>query len=111
MSRIRSKNTKPELLVKLILDKVGVNYEYQPKGIQGKPDFKMNNILIFIDGCFWHGCPEHFKLPKTNREFWEHKITTNINHDKFYNWQLNNEGWIVRRIWEHDLKLNKNKEK
>lgn len=105
MSRIKSKGTGPEMLVKRVLDAANVGYEYQPAGIVGKPDFRVGRTLLFVDGCFWHGCPLHFKMPKSNAEFWQSKISANMNHDKFYDWHLGSEGWTVRRIWEHDLKV------
>jgi DNA mismatch endonuclease (patch repair protein) len=104
MSRIRNKRTKPELKVKDIFESLG--FEYQPRGIYGKPDFVNRNrkIAIFIDGCFWHKCPEHFVKPKTRTEFWMQKIEKNVIRDELVNIKLENEGWKVLRIWEHDIK-------
>jgi DNA mismatch endonuclease (patch repair protein) len=72
----------------------------------GKPDvaFLNQRIAIFIDGCFWHGCPYcKRKLPKTNREYWERKINRNIELARLHDEQLQREGWIVIRIWEHEM--------
>ena len=103
MSMIRGKFTKPELKLKVILEAIG--FEYQPKNIYGKPDFtnKKNKIALFIDGCFWHGCPEHYNQPKNNKKFWKNKIKSNISRDKIVNERLVSEGWRVIRIWEHSI--------
>jgi len=77
-----------------------------PKGVYGKPDFgnKSRKIALFIDGCFWHGCKEHFKMPKTNEKFWRDKIENNRLRDKKVSKVLKNDGWEVIRIWEHSMK-------
>jgi DNA mismatch endonuclease (patch repair protein) len=69
MSRIRSSNTKPEQKVRAVLK--GLSFTYQPKGIYGRPDFanKKEKIAVFIDGCFWHGCTEHYSKPKSNLDY------------------------------------------
>lgn len=74
--------------------------------ITGKPDvvFTDQRVAVFIDGCFWHGCPHCCrKLPKTNRGYWERKIKRNIELAQVYNEQLQREGWTVVRIWEHEM--------
>lgn len=82
------------------------NMRHQPKGIFGNPDFanKSKKVALFVDGCFWHGCPIHFKLPKTNSDFWKNKLEHNAERDKEVNERLKEEGWSVFRIWEHDIK-------
>ncbi len=104
MSMIRSKSTKPELKLKPILEAIG--FEYQPKNIYGRPDFanRKNKVALFIDGCFWHGCPEHYISPKNNMKFWKNKITVNMARDKIVNKKLEADGWRVIRIWEHSIK-------
>ena len=108
MSMIRSKNTKPELKLKVILEAVG--FEYQPKNIYGRPDFanRENKVALFIDGCFWHGCPEHYIRPKNNAKFWKNKIKINTARDKIVNEKLTTDGWRVIRIWEHSVRAPKN---
>jgi len=103
MSRIRSKNTKPEKALKKLLTKTG--FKYQPN-LLGKPDFadKKNKTAVFIDGCFWHKCPKHFKEPKTNRTYWIPKLEKNKKRDKKINLDYKKRGWKVVRIWEHELK-------
>jgi len=83
-----------------------LNLRHQPKKIFGRPDFanKSKKVALFIDGCFWHGCPDHFKCPKTNPEFWQAKIDRNKERDKEVTKKLMEDGWTVIRIWEHNLK-------
>jgi len=102
MSRIRSKDTKPELKHKA----KNLHLEYQPKGLFGNPDFVdwKKKIVVFIDGCFWHKCPKHFIEPKSNREYWLPKLKRNVIRDKETDISYKNAGWKVIRIWEHDLK-------
>lgn len=102
MSRIRSRHTKPEL--KHMAQ--NLHLEYQPEGFPGNPDFIdwRNRIVIFIDGCFWHKCPLHYKEPKSNREYWISKIEKNVLRDKEITIAYKNSGWRVLRIWEHELR-------
>lgn len=102
MSRIHSRDTKPELVIKPLMRKLG--FSYQPK-MYGHPDFasKSLKIAVFIDGCFWHGCKKHFKIPKTNTTYWETKIARNRLHDKKVSKALKKAGWIVVRIWGHEI--------
>ena len=76
------------------------------KGIRCKADivFKKTKICIFIDGCFWHGCPQHFRPPKTHTEWWIEKVKDNIERDKRKTAIIEKNGWIVLRYWEHELK-------
>lgn len=101
MSRIRSRNTKPELNHKA----KNLHLEYQPK-VFGKPDFIdwKKKIAVFIDGCFWHKCPKHYIAPKSNKKYWLPKLKKNVLRDKEINLAFNNFGWKVLRIWEHNLK-------
>ena len=77
-----------------------------PKNIPGNPDiiFKRLKIAVFIDSCFWHGCPKHFRMPNSNHYYWLNKIGRNIDRDKQISSLLRRQGWSVLRIWEHDLK-------
>ncbi len=72
----------------------------------GKPDFVFpkNKVAIFVDGCFWHGCSKHRRLPKTNIEYWSNKISRNIERDKLVTEFLQAKNWIVIRVWEHEIK-------
>ncbi len=103
MSKVRSERTKPELIMKRILD--GRIFNYHPKNIKGNPDFanKKRKMAIFIDGCFWHGCPKHCRMPKSNKEYWGPKIQRNVKRDKKHTGELKKGGWTVIRLWEHEV--------
>jgi DNA mismatch endonuclease, patch repair protein len=106
MSRIRGKNTGPEIKLRKILwsqGKRGYRIHYN---IPGKPDivFTKNKIAIFIDGCFWHKCPVCFQEPETRKEFWMKKICSNVDRDLKNTRQLQDDGWAVLRFWEHEIR-------
>lgn len=84
----------------------GVRYRRNDKSLFGKPDFsiKKYRLVIFIDSCFWHGCPLHANIPKTNREFWLKKLGRNKERDLEVTTYYQSRGWNILRIWEHDLK-------
>ena len=105
MSCIRSRETKPEIILKKFLDDKG--FAYQPD-LYGKPDFVNfdKKVVLFVDGCFWHKCPKCFVTPSTNKGFWEKKIDGNVLRDKEINHNYLNSRWKVIRIWEHLLKQN-----
>lgn len=104
MSRVKSSETKIELKLKPFMKKIG--FTYQPKNIYGKPDFarRKEKVTIFVDGCFWHKCPKHYKEPKSNKKFWKEKINKNVERDKKITKKLRRDGWKVIRVWDHDLK-------
>lgn len=105
MSQIRSCGTKPELLIRSALWRRGFRYRVRTN-LPGKPDivFSGRKLVIFIDGCFWHGCPEHFQLPATRQEFWRHKIEANRSRDSKVDRLLQEAGWQVYRVWEHEIR-------
>ncbi|HPS20405.1 MAG TPA: very short patch repair endonuclease [Candidatus Omnitrophota bacterium] len=110
MSRIKSKNTNPERVLRTVLYASGARgYRIHPK-IVGNPDvvFVRKKLAIFIDGCFWHRCPDCFIMPENNREFWIKKIKSNVERDKKVNLILKRSGWKVIRIWEHEIRYNLN---
>jgi len=102
MSKIRSKNTTPELKLKEALK--GTRLRYQPK-MDGKPDFasKKKKIAVFVDGCFWHKCPKCYRPPKTNKKYWIPKIERNVERDKQITNELEELGWTAMRFWEHEV--------
>ena len=107
MSRIHSKNTKPEELVRKFLFSQGFRYRKNDAKLPGKPDIVLPKYkaVIFVNGCFWHGhegC-RYFVWPKINAEFWKEKITGNIQRDKHNHQLLANQGWRVIEIWECQL--------
>lgn len=71
----------------------------------GHPDFVFRRvrIAVFVDGCFWHGCPIHGSIPETNRAFWAAKLERNVNRDRAVAERLQSRGWGVLRVWQHDL--------
>lgn len=104
MSRIRADNTLPEIALKKELKQQG--FIHQPKNAFGNPDFinYEKKTAVFIDGCFWHKCPLHFKFPKSNKEYWLPKLRKNKIRAEEVNKAYKTAGWIVLRIWEHELK-------
>ncbi|WP_370477684.1 very short patch repair endonuclease [Tamlana flava] len=108
MSKIRGKNTKPELQFREALWKKGVRYRVDSKKLPGKPDIsiKKYKLAIFIDGEFWHGYnwDERKKTIKSNRRFWVPKIARNMQRDAEVNLQLKEMGYTVFRFWEHEIK-------
>jgi len=108
MSKIRAKNTRLEIGFKELIK--GLRFRYQPD-IFGKPDFasKKLKIAIFIDSCFWHKCPKHFRKPTANNIYWTKKINRNVERAKEVNAYLKKQGWKVIRFWEHDIKKNPKK--
>lgn len=79
MSKIRSKDTKPEMALRRALWARGLRFRVHDRTLPGTPDIsnKSRKVAVFVDGCFWHGCPEHFRVPKTRTEFWEEKVRRN----------------------------------
>lgn len=107
MSGIRSKNTRPELIVRKELFAKGLRYRLHLKNIPGKPDiiFKKYKAVIFIHGCFWHCHDCHlFKWPQTRQDFWHSKILSNKQRDINNRVLLEKEGWRVAVVWECALK-------
>lgn len=107
MSKIRSKNTKPELIVRKYLFSRGIRYRINDKALPGKPDIVMKKYktVVFINGCFWHkhDC-KYFVWPKTREEFWKSKIERNVERDEEVYSTLKNAGWKVLIVWECELK-------
>jgi DNA mismatch endonuclease (patch repair protein) len=103
MSGIRSKNTKPEIIIRKALHARGFRYSLHPKGIPGKPDIVMPKwrVVIFVHGCFWHlhGCALS-KMPSNNAEFWSTKLNGNQRRDALIKRQLIEAGWRTVTIWE-----------
>ena len=107
MSRIKGKNTKPELLVRKWLWSRGYRYRLHRKDLPGKPDivFPRQRKVVFVHGCFWHkhDC-RYFKWPRTNREFWKKKINENVRRDQKNYQDLIKGGWTYFVVWECGLK-------
>ena len=113
MSKIKGKNSKPELLFRKALWAKGIRYRITNKTLPGKPDIsiKKYKLIIFIDGEFWHGYNwnERKETIKSNRAFWIPKIERNIQRDGEVNQQLTEMGYSVFRFWEGDIKTELNK--
>ena len=111
MSKIRSEWTLQEYKVHDFLGEEKIKHKMHPK-IYGRPDIILNkNLIVFLDGCFWHGCAKHCRLPETRKEYWENKIRKNKKRDIYVTKKLKENNYNVIRIWEHDLKKKDNKKK
>lgn len=107
MSTIRSKGTKLEYFFISKLDAMEIKeYRLNCEDIPGIPDivFDASSVVIFLDSCFWHGCPKHLRMPETRQDYWINKIKRNRQRDAQITKQLRNDGWTVLRIWEHSIK-------
>jgi DNA mismatch endonuclease, patch repair protein len=103
MSSIRSKDTKPEIAIRRALWMKGYRYRTQFGAEKIDIAFLSRKIAIFVDGCFWHGCPTHSNQPKTNQGYWFPKLKKNIQRDIETNARLKAQGWTVLRFWEHEI--------
>lgn len=105
MSRIRYRDTSPELALRQAVWALGIRYRLHRRIGRIRPDliFGREKVAVFIDGCFWHMCPLHCQMPKANRAFWKKKLEGNRARDSA-NWAfLKRAGWRVIRLWEHDI--------
>ena len=107
MSRVRNQHTAPELAVRRELHRRGLRYRVNmslPQVGRTRPDivFTRARVAVFVDGCFWHRCPEHASFPKTNAHWWRDKLNTNVIRDRATDAVLAGAGWTVIRIWEHE---------
>ena len=107
MSRIRGKNTKPELIVRSLLHRLGFRFRLHDRSLPGCPDIVLRGIktVIFVHGCFWHRhtCGKAYR-PKTRREFWKNKFIGNVARDKKNISQLKHAGWRSILVWECETK-------
>lgn len=108
MSAIKRRDTKPERTIRSLLHAAGKRYRVDVRlkldGAQPRPDilFTRARVAVFIDGCFWHCCPEHGRQPGVNSGYWEAKLERNIARDQAANEALVSAGWSVVRVWEHE---------
>ncbi|MCX5733248.1 MAG: very short patch repair endonuclease [candidate division NC10 bacterium] len=108
MSRVRgSGNSATELAMVALLRRHRFTGWRRHFDLFGRPDFAFpqNRLALFVDGCFWHGCPKHATKPATNRAFWCRKLEGNIARDRVVNLTLRKTGWRVMRVWQHDLTM------
>ncbi|MEV1043779.1 very short patch repair endonuclease [Streptomyces sp. NPDC049916] len=107
MQAIRSRDTQPERLIRRLVHAQGLRYRVAAKPL---PDlrrtadlvFRPVRVAVFIDGCYWHGCPEHYVSPKTNAGYWSEKVARNVARDRDTDERLSQAGWTVLRFWEHE---------
>ena len=106
MSKIRSKNTQPELLLRKYLWAKGVRGWRVHQKLPGRPDlyFGPKKVAVFVDGCFWHKCPQCYRAPKSHKKFWNAKIRRNIARDIENDAALKEMGVTILRFWEHEVK-------
>lgn len=106
MAKIRGRDTKPELAVRRALRKLGLGYRV---GIRPLPELRRTGDIVFpapkvvvmVDGCFWHGCPKHYRPSTQRAAFWGRKVQQNMERDSDTNRILESRGWLVIRVWEH----------
>lgn len=105
MQAIRSISKLESIVSKELWNK-GYRFRRNTKDLFGKPDIsiKKYKIVIFIDSCFWHQCPIHGNMPKTNVEYWKPKLERNVERDKEVDEYYKQKGWNIKRIWEHEVK-------
>ncbi|MDQ0581256.1 DNA mismatch endonuclease (patch repair protein) [Streptomyces rishiriensis] len=107
MQAIRNRDTKPEWLIRRLVHARGLRYRVAAKPLpklRRTADlvFGPTKVAVFIDGCYWHGCPEHYVPPKTNPGYWSDKVARNMARDRDTDQRLEEAGWTVLRFWEHE---------
>jgi DNA mismatch endonuclease (patch repair protein) len=108
MQAIRRTNTKPELLLRSALHRSGYRFRKDlsiyTSSHRVRPDvvFTARKVAVFVDGCFWHCCPEHGRQPSVNSQYWSPKLQRNVERDRLADTALGADGWTVVRIWEHE---------
>ncbi len=105
MSAVKSKGSRIEKRVGMLLKEHHVRYRSHSVTLPGKPDFYFTGLktVLFVDSCYWHGCKRHGTTPKSNMAFWEKKLARNKERDREINRSYKKMGWRVIRLWEHDL--------
>jgi len=107
MKANRSKDTKPELALRAVLHRRGLRYRVNFRPIEARRNtadvvFTKARIAVFVDGCYWHGCPDHYWPSKSNADYWLPKIEANQARDRRFTAELLGAGWEVIRAWEHE---------
>lgn len=104
MKKMPRRSSGPEMELRRELFRRGIRYRVNYRALPGTPDlvFSRPRIAVFVDGCFWHGCPIHGSLPKNNREWWAEKLRRNRERDRCKDAELEALGWTVLHYWEHD---------
>lgn len=107
MRRVQGRDTTIEMQLRRALWAMGLRgYRVDVRRLPGRPDIAYGRarVAVFVDGCFWHGCAKHCRMPSSNREYWERKIGRNMERDKASSLALRKSGWLVIRLWEHQLR-------
>ena len=106
MATVRSKQTKLEQTFVALLEQAGITeFTCYAQELPGTPDivFREAKVAVFVNSCFWHGCPKHLRQPRSNEAYWQPKLEKNIKRDRKTRAALRRRGWSVLRVWEHDL--------
>ncbi|WP_367641310.1 very short patch repair endonuclease [Kineococcus endophyticus] len=105
MQKMPRRNTKPELALRHELHARGLRYRLGADRLPGRPDLVLTSVklAIFVDGCFWHLCPQHAVVPKNNRDWWIAKLQANVARDRRKDEALSLMGWTPVHVWEHDI--------
>ncbi len=104
MSRQRTKDTGPERRLRSALHRRGVRFRIHRRDLPGRPDVVLARlrVAVFVDGCYWHACPEHMVPPKSNAAWWADKMATNVARDRRNDIRLAEMGWEPVHVWEHE---------
>lgn len=107
MARVSTRDTRPELALRRELHARGLRYRVDTRptdDVRGRADlvFGPARVAVYVDGCFWHGCPQHGVLPRSNREWWRAKLERTARRDGATSTALRARGWEVVRVWEHE---------
>ena len=105
MARITGRNTSPERILRRALWASGLRYRLHARTSAGRPDLvlRQSRVVVYADGCQWHGCPRHYVSPRTARQFWSTKLEQNVARDRRQTLMLEQDGWRVVRVWEHEV--------
>jgi DNA mismatch endonuclease (patch repair protein) len=111
MQKVRRRDTPAELLLRKNLFRLGLRYRLDTRPVSTVPCkadivFRSVRVCVFVDGCYWHGCSRHFRPPSTNADWWMEKITDNRMRDRRQSRILRRHGWVVIRLWEHQVTSN-----
>jgi DNA mismatch endonuclease (patch repair protein) len=108
MRAVKGKDSTLEVTVRSALWRSGLRFRKNVASLPGKPDivFSKSKVVVFIDSCFWHGCPNHLRRPGSHQDYWEAKISRNRQRDTEVTETYRQMGWTALRIWEHELKEN-----
>jgi DNA mismatch endonuclease (patch repair protein) len=107
MAMVARRDTRPELELRRVLHSRGLRYRIDvppDPSLRGRADilFRRARVAVYVDGCFWHSCPEHGILPKANRDWWRAKLEATVMRDRVTEEALRRDGWGVVRVWEHE---------